>query len=91
MSQIFPKDKSTDNSLLAVPQSAVFTVEGDTSVFVAKPDEKNTFQKRRILAGPCVDEYIPILSGLREGEQVVVHGGFILKAELGKEGVAHEH
>ena len=32
-----------------------------------------------------------VLSGLEEGEHYVAKGGFILKAELGKEGVAHEH
>jgi cobalt-zinc-cadmium efflux system membrane fusion protein len=32
-----------------------------------------------------------VLSGLEEGEEIVVAGAFILKAELGKEGAEHEH
>ncbi len=89
--RIFPKAEHHINKILAVPLSAVFTVEGDTAVFVTVSGEKNTFQKRRILAGPRVDDHLPVVSGLQENEQIVVNGGFILKAELGKEGVAHEH
>ena len=32
---------------------------------------------------------VPVLSGLKAGEKLVVSGSFILKAELGK-GEAHE-
>jgi hypothetical protein len=31
-----------------------------------------------------------MLSGLKEGERIVVAGTFILKADLGKSGAAHE-
>ena len=34
---------------------------------------------------------VPVLSGLTEGEAVVVSGTFILKAELGKGEASHEH
>jgi cobalt-zinc-cadmium efflux system membrane fusion protein len=34
---------------------------------------------------------VPILDGLEAGEQIVVAGSFILKAELGKGSAAHEH
>jgi hypothetical protein len=33
----------------------------------------------------------PILKGLEAGESVVISGAFLLKADLGKEGAAHEH
>jgi cobalt-zinc-cadmium efflux system membrane fusion protein len=41
--------------------------------------------------GSAVGGYVPVLSGLKEGEPVVVSGTFVLKADLGKSGAAHEH
>ena len=89
--QIFRKNDDIHDALLAVPQSAVFTVEGGPAVFVVSDSQENVFEKRAIVIGPIVDDYVPVISGLSEGERVVMKGGFILKAELGKEGVAHEH
>ncbi len=84
-------NNTTSDTILAVPKSSVFDIEGGPAVFVVSVSEKNTFIKRAITIGPVVDNYIPVLSGLSEGEYIVAKGGFILKAELGKEGVAHEH
>jgi cobalt-zinc-cadmium efflux system membrane fusion protein len=76
---------------LAVPEDSVQTVEGAPAVFVPVEGEANTFAKRAITVGKSVGGMVPILSGLKEGEQIVVHGSFILKAELGKSEAAHEH
>jgi cobalt-zinc-cadmium efflux system membrane fusion protein len=38
-----------------------------------------------------VNGFVPIYAGLKEGERYVVAGSFVLKAELGKAGAAHEH
>lgn len=77
--------------IVAVPTDAVQTVEGMTSVFVPVEGEPNTFQRRSISAGKAVGSLVPVLSGVVEGERVVVAGSFILKAELGKGSAAHEH
>jgi hypothetical protein len=34
---------------------------------------------------------VPVLSGLAEGEPVVVAGSFLLKADLGKSSAEHQH
>lgn len=78
-------------AMLAVPLEAVQTVEGGPAVFVPVKGEENTFAKRAVGVGPAVGGLVPVLSGLKEGEQVVTAGTFILKAELGKSGAAHEH
>jgi cobalt-zinc-cadmium efflux system membrane fusion protein len=78
-------------SVLAVPDEAVQTVEGGPAVFVPVEGEENTFAKRSITVGKPVGGWVPVLSGLKEGARVVVSGTFILKAELGKSGAAHEH
>lgn len=78
-------------TVLAVPESAVQTVEGKPAVFVPVEGEANTFAKREVRVGPAVGGMVPILSGLKSGERYVAEGSFVLKADLGKAGAAHEH
>ena len=76
---------------LAVPESAVLIVEGESSVFVPVPEEENTFARRGVKVGKGVGGMVPVLQGLSEGQQVVTSGAFILKADLGKSGAEHAH
>lgn len=78
-------------AMVAVPDEAVQTVEGGPAVFVPVKGEPNTFAKRAVTVGKAVGGLIPIYTGLVEGEPFVTAGTFILKAELGKAGAAHEH
>jgi cobalt-zinc-cadmium efflux system membrane fusion protein len=82
---------ATAAAVLAVPEDSVQTVEGKPSVFVPVEGEPNTFATRVVKVGRPVGGMVPVESGLKDGEQVVVSGTFILKAELGKAGAAHEH
>lgn len=82
---------TTSAAGLVVPEEAVQTVEGKPSVFVPVEGEPNTFATRVVKVGRSAGGMVPVASGLKEGEQVVVNGTFILKAELGKAGAAHEH
>jgi len=77
--------------VLAVPDSAVQTIEGQPVVFVPLADHPGIFLKRPVTLGPPVGGMFPVLHGLREGEPVVMTGTFILKAELGKSSAKHEH
>ncbi len=77
--------------VLAIPDEAVLSVEGETAVFVPVEGEENTFAKRVVEVGRPIGGMVPILAGLRAGEQVVVSGAFILKAELGKSEAGHSH
>jgi cobalt-zinc-cadmium efflux system membrane fusion protein len=82
---------TTAPAALAVPDEAVQTVEGGPAVFVPVEGEENTFAKRAITVGKSIGGWAPVISGLKEGEQIVINGSFILKAELGKGEAAHEH
>ena len=66
-------------------------VDGGPAVFVPVEAEENTFAKRAVTVGNRVGGWVPVLSGLKEGDPVVVSGTFVLKADLGKAGAAHEH
>ena len=77
--------------VLAVPEAAVQIVEGKPAVFVPVEGEANTFAKREVTVGKSVGGMVPVLAGLKKDDKYVTHGSFILKADLGKAGAAHEH
>jgi Cu(I)/Ag(I) efflux system membrane fusion protein len=67
--------------LLVIPQAAVRQVEGRTAVFIPQADGR-TFRLREVRTGRTFQDYVEILQGLEEGEEVVTQGSFDLKAEL---------
>jgi membrane fusion protein (multidrug efflux system) len=61
---------------LTVPRAAVFTDRGEQIVYVASD---STADRRAVEAGFEDEDYVEILSGLTEGERVVVQGQRSLK------------
>ncbi len=88
---ISPPATDAAEAVLAVPEEAIQTVEGGPAVFVPCEGEPNTFAKRAVTIGKPAAGMVQVLTGLNEGDSVIVSGSFILKAELGKNGAAHEH
>ena len=76
---------------LAIPEAAVQRIEGSSAVFVPVPGEAGTFARRAVTVGAAIGGFVPVLSGLVEGERYVSAGSFILKAELGKSSAEHGH
>jgi cobalt-zinc-cadmium efflux system membrane fusion protein len=79
-----PASSAAAAPVLAVPEEAVQTMDGGPVVFVPVKGEEGTFAKRPVKLGELVGGMVPVLSGLTEGDPVVVGGTFVLKAELGK-------
>jgi len=75
-------------SVLAVPQSAVQTVEGKPSVFVRNAEG---FEITPIQTGETADEWVTVLSGLSADVEIAVQGSFVLKAEAEKGESDHAH
>ncbi|MHB8879899.1 MAG: efflux RND transporter periplasmic adaptor subunit [Thermodesulfovibrionales bacterium] len=73
-------DKS--EKVLAVPASAIQQEGEYLIVFVAKND--SIFEKRIVTVGPAMDGLHHVLSGIKEGEVIVIKGAFILKSEAMK-------
>lgn len=67
---------------LVVPTSAVQREGEKTIVFVAR--NGSTFEKRVVTVGPEMGGLHHVLSGIKEGEPVVIKGAFILKSEAMK-------
>jgi cobalt-zinc-cadmium efflux system membrane fusion protein len=66
---------------LAVPQSALQTVEDKPSVFVRTSEG---FAVKPVVLGPANSNYVTVASGLTGDERVAVTNSYVLKAELGK-------
>jgi cobalt-zinc-cadmium efflux system membrane fusion protein len=73
-------DTNKREPVLAVPRSAITDVAGKTVVFVRVGDDE--FETHEVTVGDGSAGKVRILSGLREGEPVVVEGAFTVKSVL---------
>ncbi|MCE9636866.1 MAG: efflux RND transporter periplasmic adaptor subunit [Planctomycetes bacterium] len=77
--------------VLAIPQEAVQMFEGKPVVFVPSGHAPGEFRPQEVAVGPPVAGMVTVLEGLKDGDEYVASGSFVIKAELGKSGAAHEH
>lgn len=77
-----------DVPTLVVPRKAVIELANKSVVFVRQPDGQ--FERHDVTLGASAPGKVQILSGLREGEQVVVEGAFTLKSAVLKGTLADE-
>lgn len=71
---------TVNRKALAVPVGAIQQLEKRNVVFVRRADTK--FEPREVKLGTEVEGRTEVVSGLKEGEQVVVNGSFHLKSIL---------
>ncbi|WP_395708155.1 divalent metal ion exporter adaptor subunit IhpB [Reyranella sp.] len=73
---------------VAVRTSALQTLEGKTVVFV-RDGEK--FAPREVELGGRDADWVEVMFGLVAGDVYAAKNSFVVKAEIGKSGAAHEH
>lgn len=78
-----------ERELLAIPEEAVQSLEGEKIVFVHQG--KDVFEVRHVKPGKKIGKKIIIAQGLHEGERIVIKGAFSLKTELSKGTFGHAH
>ena len=78
---------NTLKDVLAVPIQAVTTVGGRRVCYIA---EKGALAMRPVETGESNDQYIEILSGLSEGEQVLLHPPTVVEESAGRKEEAEE-
>lgn len=67
------------NKALALPADAILDDKGQKLIFVK---EKGKYFPRLITVGNREDHFVEILSGIKEGDEVVTNGNFQLKSKL---------
>ncbi|TVT81680.1 efflux RND transporter periplasmic adaptor subunit [Pseudomonas sp. H3(2019)] len=81
-------DTETRQTKVAVPETALQTVEDKPTVFVRTDDG---FKAQPVVTGSRAAGLVEITEGLAAGVQVATAGSFILKSELGKASAEHAH
>ncbi len=74
--------------VLVVPRSAIVEISGKPVVFVQQPD--GDFELHDVLLGQSNLGKVQVLSGLRDGERVVVEGAFTVKSAVLRSSIAEE-
>jgi cobalt-zinc-cadmium efflux system membrane fusion protein len=83
-----PRPASESHAELAVPQSALQTLDGRTVVFVQV--EPGVFVRRFVETGHTLEGFTEVLAGIRPDEEVVTEGSFVLKSEFARALLAEE-
>lgn len=83
------ENRLEQKDLLVVPEEAIQNLEGEKVVFVR--EKGDIFAVRHVTLGYKVGDNRIITQGLSEGEQIVIHGAFYLKAEISKATFGHAH
>lgn len=73
---------------VAVKASALQTLDGKTVVFVREGDQ---FATREVELGGRDADWVEIKFGVLAGDVYAAKNSFVIKAEIGKAGAAHEH
>jgi cobalt-zinc-cadmium efflux system membrane fusion protein len=73
---------------LVIRNDAIQTHQNKSVVFVQYDDQ---YEARPVTVGRSNDKFSEILTGLSAGERYVTKNSYVLKAEMGKAGMSHEH
>ena len=79
----------TNAPVLAVPLEAVTMIDGLPTVF--KLVESREFQIETIDAGPTIGDWVVVLAGLKDGDEIAVSGVFHLKSLMLKSSLGQGH
>lgn len=75
-------------SALFVPEVALQNLNGNPVVFVRGPNSE--FEARPVKSGATVDHEVEIVEGLKDGEEVVTTGAFVVKSQFLTRALAQE-
>ncbi len=80
--------RGASRSALFVPEVAVQNLNGNRVVFVRRPNSE--FEARPVKSGTSVNHEVEIVEGLKDGEEVVTAGAFVVKSQFLTRSLAQE-
>jgi len=80
--------RGVSRSGLFVPEVSVQSLNGNSVVFVRRPNSE--FEARPVKLGAKVDHEVEIVEGLKGGEEVVTDGAFVVKSQFLTRSLAQE-
>jgi cobalt-zinc-cadmium efflux system membrane fusion protein len=83
-----PKPQGEAHAVLAVPQGALQTLDGRSTVFVEV--EHGVFARHHVEVGHSFEGFTEILAGIKAGDVVVTEGSFVMKSEFAKASLKDE-
>ena len=83
-----PRPADEAKAILVVPQSALQTLEGRTTLFVQSTP--GVFERRFVETGHSFEGFTEVLAGVKAGDVVVTEGSFVVKSEFAKASLAEE-
>jgi len=75
-------------SALFVPEVSIQNLNGNSVVFVRSPNSE--FEARPVKTGARVDHEVEIVEGLKDGDEVVTDGAFVVKSQFLTRSLAQE-
>ena len=81
-------DTETVRVNLVVNNQALQEIEGNVAVFVRSGDRYTAVP---VQTGRHDEHHTEIISGLQPGDEYVSENSYLIKADIGKSGAAHEH
>jgi cobalt-zinc-cadmium efflux system membrane fusion protein len=84
-----PRPAAEAKPTQVVPNEALQTLEGRTTVFVQVAP--GVFERRFVELGHSFAGFTEVLSGVKAGDVIVSEGSFVLKSEFAKASLAEEH
>lgn len=83
-----PKPAAEARLILVVPQAALQTLAGRTTLFVQA--EPGVFERRFVEVGHSFEGFTEVLAGVKAGDVVVTEGSFVVKSEFAKASLQEE-
>jgi len=84
-----PKPAAEATLIQVVPEGALQTLEGRTTLFVQVGP--GVFERRFVEVGHSFEGFTEVLSGVKAGDVIVSEGSFVLKSEFAKASLAEAH